>query len=189
MKDESLPVDNEYIILGKLNAHHGIKGWLKVYSYTEPKQNILSYSQLVLFNERLQGNRQLDYWKKAEITDGRLQGKGVVVHIKGYDNREAAEELIGCAIGIHRENLEKLPENEYYWVDLMGLNVINQQGIVLGKIVNMLPTTANDVMVVKHQQKQEGIQQEYLIPYIMGQFVLNVDLESREMQVDWDVDF
>jgi 16S rRNA processing protein RimM len=189
MKDETFPQNDKYIILGKLNAHHGIKGWLKVYSYTDPKQNILSYSRLMLFSERMQGNKQQDYWKKVEIKDGRLQGKGVVVHIKGYDNRENSEELIGCTIGINREELEKLPADDYYWVDLMGLKVINQEAIVLGTIVDMLPTTANDVMVVKHQQKQEGIQQEYLIPYIMGQFVLNVDLTSGEMQVDWDVDF
>jgi len=185
MKDESLPIDDKYILLGKLNGHHGIKGWLKVYSYTEPKENILSYPQIMLFK----GNKPKDYWKKVEIANGRLQGKGVVVHIKGYDNREASEELIGSTIGINREDLGKLPEDDYYWVDLIGLKVINQEGIVLGEIVNMLPTTANDVMVVKYQQKQEGIQEEYLIPYIMGQFVLDVDLTSGEMQVDWDVDF
>lgn len=189
MKDESIPNDDKYIILGKLNAHHGIKGWLKVYSYTDPKQKILSYSQVMLFKQGLTENKPQDYWKKVEFNDGRLQGKGVVAHIKGYDNRETSEELIGCTIGINREDLEKLPEDDYYWIDLIGLKVINQEGIVLGTIVNMLPTAANDVMIVKHQEKQEGLQAEYLIPYIMGQFVLDVDLISGEMQVDWDVDF
>ncbi|MFK5891612.1 MAG: ribosome maturation factor RimM [Pseudomonadota bacterium] len=184
MKAESLPDENKNIILGKLNAHHGIKGWLKVFSYTDPKQNILSYSQVMLFRDG-----QENCWKKVEIIDGRLQGKGVVVHIKGYDNREASAELIGSTVVVTRENLEKLPEDDYYWVDLIGSKVINQEGIVLGNIVDMLATPANDVMIVKHQEKPEGIQQEYLIPYVMGQFVLAVDLSSGEIQVDWDVDF
>ena len=184
MNSESIPDDTKYIILGKLNAHHGIKGWLKVFSYTDPKQNILSYHQVMLFREG-----QKNSWKEVEIVNGRLQGKGVVVQIKGYDNRESAAELIGSTIAVTRENLEKLPKDEYYWVDLIGLKVINQEGIVLGKIVKMLPTAANDVMIVKHQEKVDGLQEEYLIPYIMGQFVLSVDLTSGEIQVDWDVDF
>ena len=184
MNTESIPDDKKHIILGKLNAHHGVKGWLKVFSYTDPKENILSYRQVMLFREG-----QKNCWKEVEIENGRLQGKGVVVQIKGYDNRETAQELIGSSIVINRETLEELPEDDYYWLDLIGLKVINQQGIVLGKIDKMLPTAANDVMIVKHQEKVAGLQEEYLIPYVMGQFVLNVDLKSGEIQVDWDVDF
>ncbi len=184
MKEESLPDEKAYVFLGILKAHYGVKGWLKVFSYTEPKQNILSYPSVMLFREG-----QKNCWKKVEITNGRLQGKGIVVHIKGYDNRESSAELIGSTIAITRENLKKLPQDDYYWLDLIGITVINQEGIVLGKIVNMLATPANDVMIVKHQEKQEGIQAEYLIPFIMGQFVLDVDLKSGKIHVDWDVDF
>jgi 16S rRNA processing protein RimM len=177
--------DDKYIILGKLNAHHGIKGWLKVYSYTDPKQNILSYKQILLLK-----NSNAIY-KQIELDTGRLQGKGVVAHFKGYDSRESAEELIGCTIAIERAELENLAENEYYWIDLIGLEVINQEGINLGKVIKIMPTGANDVLVVRNELEDvaEGLQEEYLIPYIMGQFVLNVDLNAGSMQVDWDIDF
>ncbi|MFK5983899.1 MAG: ribosome maturation factor RimM [Pseudomonadota bacterium] len=183
--------DKQYIMLGKLNAHLGVKGWLKVYSYTDPKENILSYSQVLLFKEKANA-REKDkpiFWKQVEIIDGRLQGKGVVVHIKGYDNREAAAELIGTTIGVSRDSLAKLAKDDYYWIDLIGLSVINQEGITLGNIDSMLATAANDVMIVKPEEVINGLQKEYLIPYIMGKYVFDVNLEAGTMQVDWDIDF
>ncbi len=183
--------DKKYIMLGKLNAHHGVKGWLKVFSYTDPKQNILSYSDVFLFKDRqvAEESHSLPYWKKVKLVNGRLQGKGVVVHIDGYNNREAATELIGSSIGVLRDSLAKLDEGDFYWVDLIGLKVINQEGMALGNITDMLPTAANDVMIVKPSVINDGLQEEYLIPYIMGQYVFDVDLDAGIVQVDWDIDF
>ncbi len=195
MMSEHFFTDDKHIILGKINAHHGIKGWLKVYSYTDPKQNILSYKKILLLkNSKTLAQKfeaQALEVQKVELDTGRIQGKGVVAHIKGYDSRESAEELIGCTIAIEKAELETLAEDEYYWVDLIGLEVINQEGINLGKVVKIMPTGANDVLIVRHEVKEEiaGLQEEYLIPYIMGKFILNVDLKAGNMQVDWGVDF
>lgn len=192
--------NNDYVILGKINAHHGIKGWLKIYSYTDPKQNILTYKKVLLIKgfiaDNLTDNSTLNIseniWKQVELDNGRIQGKGIVAHFKTYDSRESSEELIACSIVIARTELKLLPANEYYWVDLIDLAVINKEGIHLGKVVKIMPTAANDVLIIQNNQADDtvpGLQKEYLVPYIMGQYVLSVDLEQGSIQVDWDIDF
>jgi len=175
--------NKKYIILGKLNAHHGVKGWLKIYSYTDPKENILSYKKVYVFKEG-----KSEYWKEIEFSEGRIQGKGIVAHIKDCNSREASEQFIGSSVGILKEDLKALEEDEIYWHDLIGLTVINQEGITLGKIESMLATPANDVMVIKPAKGSIDLQKEYLIPYIK-QFVLEVDTKLGEVEVDWDSDF
>jgi len=180
--DKKSVTDDKLIILGKVNGFYGVKGWVKLFSNTEPKQNIVKYQKVLL---RLQGQ-----WQEIEISQGRLQGKGVVAHFVGYDDRDAAQLLLGADIAIKREQLAKLENDNYYWIDLIGLQVINTEDITLGKVSSMMETGANDVLVVKPENAQEqGLNEEYLIPYIPEQFILDVDLGTGIIHVDWDKDF
>lgn len=167
--------NQDYIVVGQINGLHGVRGWVKVFSHTQPRNNILSYPIWYL--------RQGGDWVAAELVEGRPQGKGIVARIKGYDDRDQAAALLKCEIAILREQLPKASPGEYYWADLEGLKVINVEGVELGVVDHLMETGANDVLVI-----QQG-EVERLIPYISGQFVLDVSLDEGVIKVDWDPEF
>lgn len=164
----------ERLILGRITGLYGVRGWVKVYSYTDPRENILRYSpwQLGL------GGR----WREAEVQGGRVHGKGVIAKLEGCDDRDAAAGLMGAEIAIRREQLEPLEAGEFYWADLIGLTVINEDGLRLGVVDHLFETGANDVLVVRGER-------ERLIPYAPGEIVTAVDLERGELRVRWDPEF
>jgi 16S rRNA processing protein RimM len=164
----------QYIVVGKISTAHGIKGWVKIHSFTDPMDNILYYQPWSV--------RDKEGWKKVIVDDGRVQGKNVVAHIEGVDDRDSAEQLRGREIAIKREQLPKSDVGEFYWVDLIGLQVINQQGIMLGKVDHIMETGAHDVLVIKGEK-------ERLLPYVMDEFIKEVDLKNRKIFVDWDADY
>ena len=175
--DEIAP---EWVHVGKLNGLFGVKGWVKIFSNTQPKENILNYSPLFLKRE--------GKWQEYKVVAGKLHGKGVIAQFAGCNDRDLAAELIGSEIAIKREQLADTQSNEYYWTDLVGLVVTNTDGIELGKITSMLETGANDVMIVTGVS-EEGKKQERLLPFLTDEVVQKVDLESGTMTVEWDADF
>lgn len=166
---------DEYIIVGRISGIYGVRGWVKVFSHTQPRENILNYATWYL--------KKQGAWTACELETGRVHGKGVVAKLKGCDEREGAAALMGNTIAIHREQLPQAAADEYYWADLIGLKVINLEGVDLGVVDSLLETGANDVLVVM----QDGT--ERLIPFVQGQFVKNVDLTGGLITVDWAPDF
>lgn len=166
----------ELIPVGRISGLYGVKGWVKVYSYTESRENIVKYNPWLI---QLNGQ-----WQSVELESGRRHGKGVVVKLSGFDDRDQVVGLLDAEIAINRSQLPPPKKGQYYWIDLIGLEVVNTQDEVLGEIVKMMPTGANDVVVV---QGQEG--EEVLIPYVRDMYVLEVDLEQKRMVVDWQVDY
>jgi 16S rRNA processing protein RimM len=162
------------IEVGTISGVYGVRGWVRVYSYTEPRENILSYDPWLVE----QGGR----WYRVPLRGGRSQGKGVVAHLFGCEDRDQAVRLVGARVAIERSQLPPLEDDEYYWSDLVGLEVVNREGVVLGKVETLLETGAHDVMVVKGAR-------EHLIPFVPGPFVLKVDLAAGRIRVDWGVDF
>jgi 16S rRNA processing protein RimM len=165
----------QYIVVGEVSGVFGVKGWVKVYSFTSPKENILNYSPWVL--------RKGTELKSVEVLDGGLQGKAVVACLAGIADRDMAASLGGYEIIIDNALLPEPEKGEYYWRDLIGLKVETDQGVSLGIVDYLLETGANDVLVVKDDEK------ERLIPFIQGQFVKNINLKSGTMIVDWDPEF
>lgn len=164
----------EMLVLGKISGVYGVKGWVKLFSDTEPRDGILDYEHYFL--------KEKDQWRPLELIEGRKQGKGVVVKIEGCDDRDQAMLLIGSEIAITNDQLEELAENEYYWKDLIGLAVLNQDNVDLGTVDNMMETGANDVLIVKGDR-------ERLIPFTQGHTVLEVNLDEKVIRVDWDPEF
>lgn len=158
------------VVLGYVSGLYGVKGWVKVFSYTQPKENILTYSPWQLKQQNV------------EIEDGRVQGKGIVAKLVGVDDRETAAQLLNQNISIARARLDGLQSDEYYWVDLLGLEVVNQDSKRLGVVSELFATGANDVVVVKDDKK------EYLLPFLSW-VILDIDLDARLMRVDWDLEF
>ncbi|MEC4747129.1 ribosome maturation factor RimM [Methylomicrobium sp. Wu6] len=160
--------------VGKISGVFGIKGWLKIFSYTSPKENILNYSPWLLIKK--------GETKMVEVVSGHQQGGGIVAQIKDVNDRNQAETLVGWEIFIHREQLPATSEGEYYWSDLLGLEVVTTGGVVLGVVDNLLETGANDVLIVKGER-------ERAVPFIKGQVIVKIDREAGRITVDWDPDF
>ena len=146
---------------------------MKVFSYTEPREAVLQYKGLLL-------GRNGD-WQSIKVAEGQRHGKTVILRLEGFDDRDQAAALIGTEIGAMRSELPEPEDGRYYWLDLIGLKVVHRDGTELGTIKDMLETGANDVMVVAGEQ-------ERLIPFIKGRFVLNVDLQEKRVDVDWEWD-
>ncbi|MGH8436123.1 MAG: ribosome maturation factor RimM [Pseudomonas sp.] len=172
------PAD-DLIVIGKIVSVHGVRGEVKVFSFTDPIDNLLDYHRWTL--------RRDGEVRQVELASGRSQNKVLVAKLKGLDDREEARLLAGFEICVLRSLLPDLTDGEYYWYQLKGLNVIDQAGQLLGRIDHLLETGANDVMVVKPCAGSLD-DRERLLPYT-AHCVLTVDLAAGEMRVDWDVDF
>ncbi|MDG9921946.1 MULTISPECIES: ribosome maturation factor RimM [unclassified Pseudomonas] len=173
------PSAEDLIVLGKITSVHGVRGEVKIYSFTDPIDNLLDYSPWTLKRE--------GEVKQVELVSGRLQGKVLVAKLKGLDDREVARTFAGFDICVPRALLPELDDGEFYWHQLEGLKVIDLQGQLFGRLDHLLETGANDVMVVKPCPGSLD-DRERLLPYT-EQCVQQVDLAAGEMRVDWDADF
>lgn len=165
----------KFVLLGKVVGVHGVRGELKLESYTEPRTQIFRYQP----------------WRMRSATGetvieggrGRAQGKGIVAELPGVADRDAAMALVGTEIWVSRSVLPKAKPGEYYWADLEGLEVVTVEGRSFGTVSHLIATGANDVLVVKDAER------ERLIPFLVGPFVTAVDLAGGRITVDWDPEF
>lgn len=161
---------NRRISVGQVVGLFGVDGWVKVYSHTRPPAAILGYRP---WRVEVAG-----VWRRLDVAEGRLQGKGIVARLAGYEDRDAAAALVGAQIAILASQLPAAGEREYYWAELEGLRVVNLAGQELGRVSHLFETGANDVLVVRGER-------ERLIPF--GREVIQrVDLEAGVISVDWD---
>ena len=165
--------EDEFICVGSITGAHGVKGWVKVFSDTSPRENILNYSPWKLQS----GDRM-----QTVAVSGRRQGKNVVASLDGIDQREQAIELVGSKIYILPQQIPKLDEGDYYWSDLIGLAVESLDAEPLGTIETMMETGANDVMVLQGDR-------ERLVPFVMHDVVREVDMTNKRVVVDWKPDY
>ncbi len=164
----------QHISVGKISGVFGIKGWVKVFSFTDPRENILTYSPWLLKKD--------DETKTVSVVDGQLQGKTIVAQLAGVNDRNQAETLMGWDIFITQEQLPNAAKDEYYWSDLIGLPVETVDGAQLGRVDSLLETGANDVIIVQGER-------ERVIPFLQGQTIISVDLVAGKIIVDWDPEF
>lgn len=166
--------NNDRIVLGRVTGLFGVKGWVKVFSDTDPREGIVKYSPWLL-------NQGSD-WRSVNVEAGQRQGKTIVAKLAGIDDRDAAAALIGAAIAVPRGRLPPAAPGEVYWADLEGLAVKTVAGVELGLVSHLIETGANDVLVVKGER-------ERLIPFIREQVIKTIDLDQGVLVVDWDPDF
>lgn len=166
------------VLLGRIHGLFGVRGWVRVYSYTAPPENILDYPLWYVGHA--------DGWHPMRPVDGRRHGKGLVVRLAPEDgepiaDRDAAAALMGRDIAVPREDLAPPPAGEYYWTDLIGLRVVSRDGDELGVVANVMDTGAHGVLVVEGER-------ERLIPFVTGAIVESVDLAAGRITVDWHPD-
>jgi 16S rRNA processing protein RimM len=167
-------VPQKWVTLGRVSGVFGVKGWIKVESYTEPPGNIVTFGRWRL------RHRGAD--RVFEVEQGQEHGGGVVAKLRGVDDRDRARDCIGAEVIVEREQLPEVGAGEYYWTDLEGLEVRTTAGVVLGRVDRLFATGAHDVVVVAGTQ-------ERLIPFVIGPVVKRVDFEAGLIEVDWSPDY
>lgn len=169
------------VVMGTLGTVYGIKGWLKVNSFTDVAEAIFDYNPWLI--------QQNGEWREIRVSGWKRHNKGLICKLDGIDLREEALALTNLEIGVNPELLPKLPEGEFYWRDLIGCSVVTTKGYDLGKVTELMETGSNDVLVVKANVKDAFGKQERLLPFLEGQVILNVDLAAKTIEVDWDPGF
>ncbi len=178
------PSEDDMLAVGKITGCYGIKGWVKIHSYTEPKENFFRFGLWKL--------RRRGVLEPIEFESGRAQGRGLVAHIPGVDDRTLAESYSGLEVLVTADNLPKLETGDYYWSQLQGLQVWcrdpshqgNDERVLLGTVDYLIETGANDVLVVKPSADSID-QRERLIPYLPGRVVTRVDIDAAAIEIDW----
>lgn len=171
----------EWVVLGKLGTAYGIRGWLKVHSYTDQAEGIFAYDNWLVGNEQHRQPMQVEQWRR--------HNKGLIVKLSNCDDRNTAERLINQDIAVAAEQLPALDNDEFYWRDLIGMRVINTEGYDFGVVTGLMETGSNDVLQVKSDRNDAYGQQERLIPFIENDVIQGVNLEEQRIDVIWNPAF
>ena len=161
------------VTLGRISGLFGVKGWVKVHSYTNPRDNVVTFTTWIVKSRGVE--------RRFEVEAGHAQGAGVVAKLRGLDDREQARELIGADIIVERAEMPECAPGEYYWMDLEGLEVRNLEGRVLGTIDHLMSNGGHDIMVLAGTPQR-------LIPFVHGRVIHEVDLEAGRVVADWPWD-
>jgi len=164
----------EWVTLGRMGRPQGLKGLIRVISFTEPEFAILDYLPWHIQTK--------DQWLPLDVVSFKLQNQKILVNVTGLTDRDHIAELTNCNVGIIQDQLPALSSGEYYWHELTHMQVVNKSGAELGRVAQILSTGSNDVLIVQGKKR-------YLIPYIQEIYIVSVNPVQRQITVDWDEDF
>lgn len=174
-------VPEKLIIVGKFGSSYGIRGWLRVFSFTENLNNIFDYTPWYI--------QHAGQWQVIELESFKAHNQDTLIKLKGIDDRDQANSLTNIEIYVNGEALPALDEGDFYWKDLIGCRVTNTAGYDFGVVTELMETGSNDVLVVKANLKDAFGAKERLIPFVDPQFIKNIDLTAKTIVVDWDPAF
>lgn len=169
------------VVLGRLAAPFGIQGWLRLHPFGDDPE---SWRVIEHWRVSADADAPADLWKMLDLKGFKLQGNGPVVKFDGCDDRTAAEKLVGLYVGVPRHELPATEDGEYYWGDLIGLDVVNAEGERLGRIGRLLETGADSVLVVVDDSVSADKPVERLIPFVSA-VVKDVDCDAAVVRVEW----
>ena len=163
------------ITVGRLHGAFGVRGEVKLESFTDPLRSIARYQPWILRDAR-------GIERACEGVRVREGGKGLIATMPGIEDKDAADALRGTEVLVPRSALPPPAEDEFYWVDLEGLRVVNVEGTDFGIVSHLFSTGANDVLVAQGER-------ERMIPFVLPDYIRSVDFEAGMVTVDWDADF
>lgn len=169
------------VIMGRVAAAHGLRGWVKIQPYTEYLDSLLDYRSWWIGQEH-------GPWREVEVQQCEVHNKTLAAQLPDCPDRTAAEKLKGLLIAVPRSSLPQQTGDEYYWSDLIGLAVVNEAGVQLGTVANLLETGANQVLSVTPVSSMTGNSGEILIPFV-ATAIKQVDMKNRIIRVDWALDY
>lgn len=168
------------LVLGRITAPFGVRGWVKVRIFGDDPASWASMPCWWICADEACADAA---WQERRLIGSKVQGKGVVVRFEGIADRTAAEGLKGMYVGAPREALPEIAQNEYYWADLVGLEVINQAGEALGRVAALMRSGAHEVLEVRDASAQRR-----LLPFVAA-VVKEVDLDGGRIRVEWGHDW
>lgn len=166
---------DEPVRIGRIQGVWGASGWVKIWSLTQPPENIFEYQP----------------WQRVgapglfHVRDWRRQGAKLVARLDGVETRDAAEALVGTELAIDRAALPEAGENQFYWSDLIGLEVVNRDALRLGRVSGLIDAGAHDVLEIRPDGGGDAV----LVPFVPDRFVDAVDLDAGRIRVDWQPDW
>lgn len=167
--------------MGRVAAPYAVKGWIKVQPFTEYLDSLLDYETWWLGHA--DGPKAV--WREYRVVEGKVHGQTLLAQLEGVDDRTASEALKGLEVAVDRSEFPEAEAGEYYWDDLIGAEVLNTDGILLGRVVGLMETGAHDVLRVADDREEA---QERLIPFVDA-YVHEVDPEGRRILVEWSADW
>ncbi|MBE9608903.1 ribosome maturation factor RimM [Chitinilyticum litopenaei] len=160
--------------MGYISGAFGVHGWVNVMADTEYADSLFGYQTWWLGRD--------GQWQAYTLEQGQSHAKKLSAKLEGVAERDAAHALRGCTIAVPRSAMPELDNDEFYWTDLIGMQVVNTRGEALGEVVKLLATGANDVLVVRDGKT------ERLLPFVAA-VVLTVDQPAHCITVDWGLDY
>ncbi|WP_370670985.1 ribosome maturation factor RimM [Hydrogenophaga palleronii] len=190
-KASSLPDDA--VELGRIQDAWGIKGWVRILPHSADTSALLASSQWFLQPPEARFARGFSAFAgcvDVAVSEVKAHTDGLVAQIEGVDNRNAAEALKGVRIYLPRSAFPATPEGEYYWVDLIGLDVVNREGEHLGVVRDLMPTGPTSVLVLEYSESVDGAERiaERMIPFVAA-YIDEVDKAQRRITADWQKDY
>ena len=182
---EAAELPSDAIEVGRIQDAWGIKGWFRVLPYSADPEALFSSKRWFLLPAE-KGTKTFSGVAMLAIVEAKIHSSTVVASARAIEDRSAAEALRGARIFVARSNFPAAKRDEFYWVDLIGLDVVNREGVALGTVRELLSTGAQTVLVMDYQQ--DGKTQERMIPFV-SVYVDDVDLPARRILVDWQADF
>jgi 16S rRNA processing protein RimM len=170
------------VVVGRIQGPYGIKGWVHVASFTDPRENIQAYSPWLIGDESVANS-----WRPLEVEQIRPHKQGYVAKLVGVNDRNAADGMKGLLIAVPETSLPRPEPGEFYWRELVGASVVNSDGACLGRVRGLIETGANDVLVIERADAMEdgqAVSGELLIPF-HARFVLDVDRDAGVILVEW----
>jgi len=159
------------VVMGRIRAPHGLKGWIKVQPFTQEIEGLLDYPQWWVGRD--------GQWQQHRISEAVVHGSMVVARLEGFTDRDAAAGLRGRDVAVPRAAMPENGEGEFYWSDLLGMEVAHRNAARLGAVTKILETGANTVLVVQGEK-------EWLVPFIQD-VIVDVDLKAGKLIVDWEL--
>jgi 16S rRNA processing protein RimM len=166
------------VVVGKLGRPYGVRGWQVLHSFTEPADNLFAYTPWYIQSSP-NGS-----WMPVTRCDSKPHKEAYVVQINGIDDRDEAQLLTGALIGVARQSIPEPDQDEYFWHDLIGCQVTNQQGDVLGQVAELMETGAHAILSIK----AEDTKRDLLVPFTQ-EYVLSVDAKQKQLVVNWQADW
>lgn len=184
LEPAELPADA--VEVGRIQGAWGIKGWIKIQPYSASPEALFSSRRWFLLPAERGAKATFDGVVRLKVKEAREHADTIVACAHDLADRDAAEALKGARIFVPRSSFPTPAEGEYYWVDLIGLAVVNREGVLLGEVTDLMATGPQQVLLVGYEEA--GKPHERLIPFV-GAYIDQVDLEGRRITVDWQADY
>lgn len=187
------PLPDDAVELGRIQDAWGIKGWVRILPHSADTSALIASSRWFLQPPEARFARGFSAFTGSvgvTLAEVKPHADGLVAQLEGVDDRSAAEALKGVRIYLPRSAFPATPEGEYYWVDLIGLDVVNREGVNLGIVRDLMPTGPTSVLVLEYTETVDGAEQtaERMIPFVAA-YIDDVDKARRIITADWQPDY